>query len=105
MVNSAKATGSGHLVWPEGSNAEDIPAEFMGVLNHALVITSWMENLPEDEVPPRWMWHLDWEIQSHFIKVKEEREKKYSSGKNKDEESEGPQAGAVHNEYASRFKN
>lgn len=46
-------------------------------MNHALLILSWQENLPSDEMPPYWMWHLDWEIEEWFTKVQRKRDAKY----------------------------
>ena len=42
-------------------------------------------------MPPSWMWHLDWEIEQWFEKVKIERDKKFggSSASVDDDESEG----------------
>lgn len=58
---------------------EDIPADIMNVINHALLIISWQENLPSEEIPKYWMWHLDWEIEEWFKKVKIERDIKYGT--------------------------
>ena len=54
----------------------------MSVYQHALMITSWQENLVGDEMPPRWMWHLDWELETHFALVKSKRDAKYNTGSN-----------------------
>jgi len=51
----------------------------MNVINHALLIISWQENLPSEEIPKYWMWHLDWEIEEWFKKVKIERDIKYGT--------------------------
>lgn len=80
MVAAAKVTGAGHIIWPKGYTAEDIPADVFNVINHALVIVGWQENLTEEEMPEYWKWHLDWEIEAHFLKVKRMREAKYSNG-------------------------
>lgn len=61
-----------------------------------------MENLDSDEMPPRWMWHLDWELETHFKKVKEARETKYGTKKDSLEIEEN--AEWEDNIYASRFK-
>ena len=42
-------------------------------------ILEWQENLSEDEMPPDWMWPIEESLTSWFEKVKEDREKKYSS--------------------------
>lgn len=90
------STGSGHLLWPEGTTVETAPADFVSALNHAIRINQWQENLPSDETPPRWMWHLDWELEDFFLDLDAKRQQKYGSA----EESTAMEE----NEYASRFK-
>lgn len=53
-----------------------VPNDLFTAFEHSLRILSWQE-LPEDESPPSWMWHLDWEIEDWFIKVKNDRKAKY----------------------------
>ncbi len=65
-----------------------MPAEFTNVLNHALTIISWQENLPSDEMPPYWMWHLDWEIEDWFNTVKRKRDAKYGNTSTEEVEPE-----------------
>ena len=60
----------------------------MNVLNHALMILSWQENLPSDEMPPYWMWHLDWEIEDWFRKVQRKRDAKYGTVRDEEVEEE-----------------
>jgi len=66
---------------------ESAPAEFVNALNHALTILSWQENLISEEIPPFWMWHLDWEISAWFDNVKRKRDAKYG-GASIDDDSE-----------------
>ena len=80
MVSTAKANGTGHLLWPEGKDAVTIHNEMFVAIEHAHRVLSWQENLPSDEVPANWKWHLDWEIEAHFEKVKIERDRKYNKG-------------------------
>lgn len=47
---------------------------------HANSILDWEANLPSDEMPPPWMWHLDAEIEEWFIEVKRARDEKYGTG-------------------------
>lgn len=56
-----------------------MPADFIMVLNQALQILGWQENLVDDEMPPKWMWHLDWELETHFKLVKKRRDEKYGN--------------------------
>lgn len=79
MASTTKQTGSGHLLWPEGLNAESIHNDLFVVIEHALRIISWQENLPSDECPPSWMWHLDWEIEDWFKQLKTKRDNKYGT--------------------------
>ena len=51
-------------------------------LGHANMILSWEENLATEEMPPRWMWHLPWEINRHMEKVVADRKAKYESKPN-----------------------
>jgi hypothetical protein len=94
---AARATGSGHLLWPQGTTIESAPADFIVALDQAITITNWLDNLSSDELPPRWMWHLDWELEIHFEKVKAERDKKYGLNTTQGDDW-------VENEYAARFR-
>lgn len=99
-MSSARATGSGHLIWPKGTTIESVPHDFVTALDQAIRVCSWMENLPSDEMPPSWMWPLDWELKTHFDRVKEERDRKFGS-------SAGSDSGDLEdadNVYAARFK-
>lgn len=77
MLSMAKSTGSGELILPKGKTLEDAPASTVSAINYGLMIMSWSENLTEKEMPPEWMWPLDWEIESWFITVRNNREKQY----------------------------
>lgn len=82
----------------------DLPVDFFAAYEQATRILSWQENLTEDEVPPRWMWHLDWELDAWFLDVKKRRDERFG---NKPEEGyeNTPESVAVweDNEYSSRF--
>ncbi|KKL16022.1 hypothetical protein LCGC14_2499750 [marine sediment metagenome] len=49
-------------------------------VNHALMVLSWFENLPKDDVPPRNLWWSGDMLDDWFEEV-ERRRKKKSSGK------------------------
>jgi hypothetical protein len=49
-------------------------------VEHAHQILDWQENLTSDEVPPRWMWHLDHELDIWFTRIKRDREERYGGG-------------------------
>lgn len=53
-------------------------------VGHANLILSWEENLSDDEMPPRWMWHLPWELKRHMKRVTAAREAKLNRGNNGD---------------------
>lgn len=45
----------------------------MHAVEHAHSILNWKDNLPPDDVPPRWMWHLDHELEPWFQRVEDDR--------------------------------
>lgn len=99
IVSVAKSTGGmGALLPAECSTFSDIPADLMLAIDHSLRILSWQENLMEDEMPPKWMWHLDSELQTHFEILKEKRSAPVS-GSSSDQPSDWED-----NAYAARFK-
>ncbi len=49
-------------------------------VNHALMVLSWFENLPKDDVPPRNLWWSGDRLDDWFEDV-ERRRKRKSSGK------------------------
>lgn len=50
-----------------------MPADLTSAIEHAMTILSWQENLIADEMPPRWMWHLDAELELWFEEVEDKR--------------------------------
>lgn len=94
----ARSTGGLTVMLPVGCTIETIPADLMTSLDHALRILNWQENLMDDEMPERWKWHLDSEIETHFKLIKDKRT--YSSGSS-DSSSEDDWD---ENAYSARFK-
>lgn len=45
------------------------------------MVISWHENLPQDEQPPREIWHSPKMVDKWFRDVEEKRESKYGSGR------------------------
>lgn len=88
-----------------GFDFTDIPADLFSAIDHANRVLGWQENLMDDEMPERWKWHLDWEIETHFELVKSARDKKYGSGADSSGEFENDGEDSVFSEnaYASRF--
>lgn len=99
VTSAAKDGGGVRALWPRDVHfVEDLPADLSVALEQALRICSWQENLQADEMPPNWMWHLDWEIEAWFIQVKKARDEKYGK------ESEDEPTDWEENEHASRFR-
>ena len=43
------------------------------VIEHAHRIIFWQENMPRDEMPPMWAWHLDWVVEEWLNGLDEKR--------------------------------
>lgn len=86
----------------ECGSVEDIPHDLMIAIEQAQRIITWQENLMEDEMPPRWKWHLDHEISEHFERVADLRKEKYGGGSS-DSDADTDQPMMV-NEYAARMR-
>lgn len=100
MVQAAKSAGGLQTLFPEGTNAATVPGDLMTAINHSLMICSWRENATEDaDIPPRWMWHLDWELTEFFKELKAKKDAKYSSSSNDEQPDEYEE-----NVFASRFR-
>lgn len=54
-----------------------MPADLVVAVQHAYRILSWQENLTDEEIPPEWMWPLEWELERWFDEVKFKREERY----------------------------
>lgn len=65
-------------------------------VEHSNNILSWQENLPEDEMPPEWMWSVDHELEIWFEKLKDARAEKYGTPR-----EESPM---MSNEYAQKLR-
>jgi len=83
---------------------EYVPHDFHAAVDHAMKILSWQENLPSDEMPPHWMWNLDWELKDHFIKVESDRRTKYGGSESESIADDGSDAIWDENVYSARFK-
>jgi hypothetical protein len=53
-------------------------------IQHAQQIMNWQENLPKDEMPPRWLWRSDAGLAEWFEEVDRRRESKYNGSDNND---------------------
>jgi hypothetical protein len=90
-------------LWPKWCKSfEEVPADLVQAIEHAYKVVNWHENMLEEEIPPKWMWGLDWELETWFIEVKRVRENRYSSGGGSDTtEGDGE---ILENEYSARFR-
>lgn len=102
-VSAAKAGGGISVMFPAGCAFEDVPADLMGAINHALRILGWQENAMEEaDMPPRWMWPVDSEITQFFDNRKRIRDaKRNRTGSDADDDTEDEY---TDNAYAARFK-
>lgn len=92
------------MLWPKGAKTiDDLPAKLVMAIDHALKVLSWYENLEKSEIPPQWMWHLDWELSDWWEQVDRERKAKYGRPDD-DDDRESVLAEREENEYAARFK-
>lgn len=104
VVSVAKSAGSGHVLYPEGHTAETIPHDLHSAIEQAMRILNWQENLPSDEMPPRWMWSLDWELEVHFSDVERKREDRYNNPGSTSDSGETGEEVWDDNAYAARFR-
>lgn len=63
--------------WPEG--IENAPYNLVAAVNEALMVLSWFEKLPKDEMPPRHIWWSGKLIDKWFKDVEKKRKAKSSS--------------------------
>jgi hypothetical protein len=49
------------------------------VVDHANTVLSWFENRPSKDVPPRWMWHLNHELEAWFDRLDADQQRDSSS--------------------------
>lgn len=70
------------------------------MISRAALIVAWQDNLPSDEMPPRWMWTLDDDLNAHFERIKEERDKKYGTGSSDDDDDDRSSGPMLKNELA-----
>lgn len=101
MVSVAKSGGYGESLFPEGTTALTIPHDLHTALEQAYRILSWQENLPEEEMPAKWQWHIDWELDTHFAEVARKREAKYGPTGDSDQQ---PEDLWEDNSHSARFK-
>lgn len=57
----------------------EVPNDFLMAVEHAARICDWQENLPEDEMPPFWMWPFEDALTEWFDEVAQKRKEKYGA--------------------------
>lgn len=88
QVIAAKRAGNATIMFPAGvASIEDLPCDLAMALEQAHRIITWQENLTKEEMPPKWMWHLEWELDAWFEEVERLREEKYGGGDDAREEA------------------
>lgn len=98
LASLMKSGHSSSLLWPEWvKTIDDVPADLSNALEHSFKILSWYENLGIDELPPQWMWHLDWELETWFEQVDAQRKNPRAS----DDREEVPM---MSNEHAAHLR-
>lgn len=101
MLSAAKTSGNGSLLWPVGcTSIEEVANDLVMAIQHGYRVLSWFEHLPEDERPPRWMWHLEHELDSWFDQVDQRRKAKYGGSSDDD----GPMGEMMSNELAAGIR-
>jgi hypothetical protein len=70
-------------------------------IEHAQKVFAWYETLPEEEIPPNWMWPLDHEVETWFLEVKRARETRSNMAPGDSDEESGE---LMENEFAARFR-
>lgn len=59
------------MAWPEGvTHVYDLPWNFVSAWQQAMTILNWQDNLPEEDMPPRVIWHDADALEAHFKKVR-----------------------------------
>jgi hypothetical protein len=82
-----KNGGAGSMLYPpDVTSILEVPADLAMCIEQAFRICSWQENLQEDEMPPKWMWHLEWELETWFAEVDQARKDKYGGDADDDRE-------------------
>ena len=56
------------------------------------MVLGWQENLPQDEMPPGWMWPFEDELEAWFQDVTAARKNGWDAPGRKDEDEERPMA-------------
>ena len=73
------ARGDITTLLPDGVTLREAPADLVLAIQHASSILNWNENLPEKEVPPRYLWPFPDEIDAWFGEVKIARDQERNS--------------------------
>jgi hypothetical protein len=81
MVRTAKLSGNGACLFPEGTHSiEHLTWDLAQAIEHAVRVCSWQENLMSEDMPPNWMLPFDSELELWFEEVDRRREDRYGGG-------------------------
>jgi len=69
-------------------------------IEHAGQICDWQENLTSDEMPPRWMWPFNEELEVYFEAVDRKRKEKYGIEDDDTGSTGDTSSGMMENEFA-----
>ena len=86
-----------------GGDVTQAPADLVDAVSAALQVLSFSE-LPEDEVPPRNIWHHNERLDEWWKSVKQKRDEKYSGGKERQAVPQADEGSMQGNELAERFR-
>lgn len=101
----AKQGCNGQILFPDGcTDILSVPHDLHTAIEQAYRVLSWQENLTDEEMPPRWMWHLDWELEAHFTTVKRKRDERFGINSSSEDSSSENEDLWEDNSLASRFK-
>lgn len=76
MVRIARQSNTAMLIPGQYADITEAPSELITAIQHAHTILNWFENLPEEEVPPGWMWPFADEVGEWFEEIREIRRQK-----------------------------
>lgn len=101
-IITAKRSGNGATMYPAGcTSIEDLPCDLSMAIDQAYRIAFWQENLQSEEMPPKWMWHLEHELDPWFEEVDQIRKEKY--GGEADDREEAPMMSNQDPDVRARF--
>lgn len=59
----------------------------MYAIEHAHRICDWQENMVSEEIPPKWMWCFEEELEIWFEEVDQQRKARFGGGESRGDEN------------------